>query len=75
MQIPDYEKLRENAGKERAAEMRRLGTALHQFFRKAFRTAAWSLGRRGRGLFPEPQRRLQPVPVRHRRYPPPYDLR
>lgn len=69
MQIPDYAKLRENAGKERAEEMRRLAA----LFRRAIRRAVRSI--RQRAAVPEPHGSLQPVPVRNRRWPPPYDLR
>ena len=69
MHIPDYAKLRENAGKERAQEMRRLAT----LFRRAIRRAVRSIRRRT--AVPAPHSGLRPVPVRNRRWPPPYDLR
>jgi len=69
MHIPDYAKLRENAGKERAAEMRRLAT----LFRRIIRRVIHSNGKRRQTAVPHGA--LRPVPVSSRRWPPPYDIR
>jgi hypothetical protein len=69
MHIPDYAKLRENAGKERAEEIRRLA----MLFRRAIRRAVRSIRRLA--AVHGPHGSLHPVPVRYRRWSLPYDIR
>jgi len=70
MQIPDYAALRRRAGKERAVEMRRL-TAL---LRRAIRSATRWVRSQWHTAFSTPHGTLKPVPIRNRRWPPPYDI-